>query len=130
MQQSAEAALASVGAAIAELEQLCNEIELSLRERNWSRLNGALAGSRRGMHAFENAMAESQPARSEAFDQAVFARMQRVYAVRQEQLDRLTGIHNEIGERLRAISQWKQYARSVAGSGHVQRPAALFQDVR
>lgn len=130
MQPSAEASLAAVVAAVNELEQFCNEIELSLRERDWKRLNTALAGSRRAMHAFENAMAESQPARTEAFDQTVFARMQRVYAVRQEQLERLTSIHNEIGDRLRSISQWKQYARSVAGSGPVQRPAALFQDVR
>lgn len=129
MQQSDSATLESVTACVTELENLCNEIELSLRASDWQRLSGVLQEVRRAMHAFENAMAETAEERDEAFDRTVFARLQRVYAVRDEQVQRLQAIHDGIGERLRSISRWKQYARAV-GTRERGKPPRLFSDVR
>ena len=112
------------------MEHQCNEIELSLRCRNWDRLGTVIAESRRSMHEFENAMADSHEARDDEFDRVVFARLQRVFAVRDEQMKRLQAINREIGDRLRSISKWKQYARAVAGPGRAARRASLFQDIR
>ncbi len=129
MQQSDETALAGVSAEIERIEGLCNEIELSLRARDLLRLDVAVADSRRAMNAFENEMAQTQPLRNEEFDRTVFVRLQRVFAVREDQMKRLEGTHRAIGEQLRAISRWKQYARSVAGPRQT-RPPALFQELR
>ncbi len=129
MQQSDEGTLDLVSQEIERLESLCNEIELCLRSRDWRRLDVAIADSRRAMHSLENAMAATQPVRDEEFARVVFARLQRVFAVRDDQMKRLEATHRGIGEQLRAISRWKQYARSVAGPKQPVRPA-LFQELR
>lgn len=125
-----ELLLSQVGHCITALEQNCNDIELSLRERNWERLAQVLGDARRLMHGFDNAMSEAQPLRNDEFDQTVFARLQVVYGVRAEQMKRLEVIHGGIGERLRSLSHWKQYARSIAGPDAGKSSAALFQDIR
>ena len=129
MQQSDSGNLETVTARVSELEVLCNDIELSLRTNDWDRLQAVLCDVRRAMHAFENAMAETAHERDDEFDRVVFARLQHVYAVRDEQVKRLRAIHEGIGERLRAISRWKQYARAV-GTRDAGKPARLFSDVR
>ncbi|MEO9170185.1 MAG: hypothetical protein ABI278_03350 [Candidatus Aquilonibacter sp.] len=115
---------------VSDLETLCNDLEIGLRERNWEKLDTAISGSRRAMHAFENAMAESSALRDDDFDQAVFARLQRVFGVRDEQMKRLETLHGAAGDRLRALSRWKQYARGVTNSDTGKRPPSLFQDLR
>lgn len=130
MQQSDDRAPAGVSEHVAELETLCTEIESSLCASDWKRFDAAIANSRRARHAFENAMAETAGTHDAEFERAIFTRLQRVFAVRDDQMKRLQAIHDGIGERLRAISRWKQYARAVGGSHAAQRPPALFVDVR
>ena len=130
MPQSAEAVLAALHDRITQLEQLCNEIELSLRAADMSRLGVAIAHSRRLTHEFENAMGEAKPLRTEDFDQAIFARLQRIYSVRAEQMHRLAAKRDEIGGRLRTISKWKEYARSVAGRDALKRKPRIIEDIR
>jgi hypothetical protein len=128
--QSAEAAFNSLGSLISELEQLCNEIELSLRASDGARLERAIAASRRKTHEFENAMADAKPMRTPDMDKAIFARLQRIYAVREAQMQRLQAKHDEIGGRLRTISRWKQYSRSIGGLEARRVKSRLFEDRR
>ncbi len=115
---------------VTALERLCNEIERSLRQPDWQRLDAALADTRRTMHEFENAMGEAMSLRTSEFDRVIFARLQRVYAVRQEQMKRLQAIHDATGEKLRMLSRWKTYARSIAGPDARKRNPTLLDDVR
>jgi hypothetical protein len=130
LQPSAEEAFAKLGPLLASLEQLCNELELALRELDWERLGTAIRNSRRTMAEFENAMADAKPLRSEGVDSAIFARLQRIYAVRDDQLTRLQAVHDDIGKRLRSISRWKSYARSIGGPDAGRVESRLFSDLR
>jgi len=112
------------------LEQLCNELELALREGDWKRLGAAISSSRRTMAEFEQAMAEAKSVRTAEFDREIFARLQRVYSVRAEQLARLQAYHDDVGKRLRTISRWKGYARSIGGPDVGRTPSRLFSDLR
>jgi hypothetical protein len=123
--------LERIGTEIGKLEQLCNELELGLREREWARMVKAMRETRRVLHALQNAMAELKSLRTTEFDSTLFARLQRVYAVHQDQMKRVQTVHDEAGARLRTISKWKSYARSIGGSKIEQQPSAqLFQDLR
>lgn len=128
MRPSAEAQLETIAATVAGLEQLCNELELALRESDWPRMEAAIADTRRTMHALENAMADATSVRTVEFDEAIYARLQRVYSVRDEQMKRLATMHEETGERLRALSRWKGYARSIGSEP--ARPPRIFSDLR
>ena len=130
MPPSADTVLNALGDHVSQLEVLCNEIELSLRASDWSRLERAIASSRRQMHEFENAMADAKPLRTANFDRDIFARLQRIYAVRDAQMKRLAATHDEIGGRLRALSRWKEYARSIAGRDAGNVASRLFEDRR
>ena len=120
-----QAALETVAREINELERLCLEIDASIGERNWDRLAGALADSRRVTHSVQNAMGDATPFRTAEFDKAAFGRLQQIFAYRQERMDTLQAIHDDIGERLRQISRWKVYARSVGGGERLRRSAGL-----
>lgn len=122
--------LAAVNAELHALEQLCNELEMGLRTQNWERLDGTLRDSRRTMHAFENAMVASRDVRSVEFDREVYARLQRIYAVREQQMSRLKALHDAIGQKLQTFSRWKAYARSIGGSSGRRRGVSLLDDVR
>lgn len=122
--------LSHVLSEVEQLEQLCNEMELALRETDFERLNVALADARRTMHAFENAMEAAANVRDEAFDAAVFARLRKVYAVRDEQQGRLKMHRNALGERLAGIARWREYARSIGGSKVGRARRSLFDDRR
>lgn len=98
---------------VAELERLCGELEKNLVAGDWSAAANALRDSRRVTHAFANAMEAAQPDRDEAFDGQVYARMRRVFDVRENQLERLQIFHEQAGERLRTLSKWKVFARSI-----------------
>lgn len=119
MQPSADAgqeALEAVARDINELERLCLEIDASITERNWDRLGAALADSRRVTHSMQNAMGDATPYRTAEFDKAAFARLQQIYAYRQERMEMLRQTHEAIGDRLRQLSRWKEYARSIGGN--------------
>jgi hypothetical protein len=120
-----QAALEAVARDINELEALCLEIDASIDERNWDRLGTAMSDSRRVTHALQNAMGEATPYRTSEFDKAVFERLAHIYAYRQERMDRLQAAHDEIGERLRQLSRWKTYARSIAGNQPRSRSSLL-----
>jgi hypothetical protein len=130
LQPSVETAFGSLNGLVTALEQLCNELELALRAADWNRMGVAIADSRRTMAEFENAMAEAKPLRTADFDQVIFARLQRVYSVRADQMKRLQAANDEIGKRLRTISRWKSYARSIGGPDVNRTPSRLFSDVR
>lgn len=120
-----QAALEAVARDINELERLCIEIDASITEKNWDRLGSALSDSRRITHSMENAMADAGPFRTAAFDTAAFERLRQIYAYRQQRMDALQEIHDEAGERLRTLSRWKGYARSVGGGEGARRSAGL-----
>jgi len=127
---SAEAQLNALGDHVNELEQLCNEIELSVRAFDWNRLGRAIAESRRKTHEFENAMASAKRVRTPAFDKVIFARLHRIFEVRDGQLKRVQEKRDEIGGRLRTLSRWKEYSRSVAGPEGRRVQPLLFEEQR
>ena len=132
MQPSASAgqtALELIARDINELERLCLEIDAAITERDWKRLGAALADSRRVTHSVENAMDDAMPYRTEEFDTAVFARLRQIYAYREERMVTLQGVHDDIGDRLRQLSRWKGYARSIAG-GERRTTSRLFDSRR
>jgi hypothetical protein len=120
-------ALDGVAREINELERLCGEINAALDERNWARLAGAIADSRRVTHAMENAMADAMPYRDARFNQAVFARLQRIFSYRQERMRELEAFHHEVAEKLKQISRWKVYARSLGSREPIKRTTGLNQ---
>ena len=121
----ARSALEHIASAIAELERLCLEIDASIAARDWPRLSTALSDSRRVTHGVENAMAEGAAYRTPDFDKAAFERLQQVFAYRQERLDTLQAIHNEVGERLKQLSLWKTYAKAVTPKEMPRRSLGL-----
>jgi hypothetical protein len=129
LQQSAEelgrAALEAVAKDINELERLCVEIDASITARDWSRLDTAIAESRRVTHSAENAMELAAPYRTTAFDAAAFGRLREIFAYREERMQTLQAIHDDFGDRLRQLSRWKTYARSIAGGEGSRRSAGL-----
>jgi hypothetical protein len=125
-----DARLNGIAAEMTNLEQLCNELELGLRSRDFARMERALNDSRRVMHAFRNAMAESKPLRTAEFDRVVFARLQRIYSIHQDQMGRLGAVRDDAAERLRTIAKFREYARSIGGSKAQRNRAKLFQDLR
>lgn len=132
MPPSAEAKerLGEIVAEVTQLEQLCNEMELALRETDFARLDAAIADARRTTHALENAMHAAADVRDERFDATLFARLQKIFDVREEQQRRLEMHRDSIGERLNAIARWREYARSIAGSKAARRRVSHFEDRR
>ena len=108
-----ETRLRAIADHIGALETLCRTLESRLMSRDWHGLEEAIADSRRITHGLQNAMEDAVAARDELFDSQVFSRLRRVYAVRDEQMDRLSRYRDSVGERLRTISKWKGYARSI-----------------
>ncbi len=96
------------------MEALCGRIERALMRRQWSDLEGAIADSRRVMHAFQNAMDDARTFRNRDFDEDVFRRLRYIQAIRQNQMTRLQQYHDAIGERLRLMARWKSALRSIA----------------
>jgi hypothetical protein len=126
---SGQAVLEAVARDVNELERLCLEIDASINDHDWERLGAALADSRRITHSVSNAMGDATPYRTAEFDTAVFLRLQQIYAYRQERMNMLQQIHDEIGDRLRQLSRWKGYARSISG-GERRTQSSLFDSRR
>lgn len=82
--------------------------------RNWNELDGAIADSRRFMHALQNAMEEGAPSRDAQFDETVTRRLRYVHAIRENQMTRLQQYHDAVGERLRLMARWKSALRSMS----------------
>ena len=112
-----QALLANVEGEVAELERLCETLEKKLLRGEWAGAAEALQDARKTTHGFLNAMEAAGEVRTEAFDLAVHARIQRVLEIRNDQLKRLETFRDDVGQRLRALSQWNGFARAV-GAKH------------
>jgi pyrroloquinoline quinone (PQQ) biosynthesis protein C len=115
----------AIQAEVRELEELCKRLEQHLVRGDWKAASEAVSDSRRVTHAFLNAMEEAGDARNQEFDAAIYARMRRVFDVRQDQLARLETFRDDVGERLQAISRWKQFGRSIGAKRASKRGAGL-----
>ncbi|HLX25709.1 MAG TPA: hypothetical protein VKR05_01850 [Candidatus Cybelea sp.] len=101
---------------VEELERLCKTLEEHLVAGNWESATGALRDSRRVTHAYLNAMEAAATVRDEAFDRSIHERLRRIFDVREDQLVRLRAYHAGVGERLTALSRWKQFARGIGAN--------------
>jgi len=70
-------------------------------------------------------MEAAQPSRDEVFDRAVYARIRRVFDVREDQLERLQAYHDRVGERLQTLSRWKVFARGIGARRAPQKTLGL-----
>jgi len=110
---------------VGDLERLCAELEKGMAATDWESCNGLLAQMRRSTHALRNALQATQGQRDEAFEEQLRARIQRIMQVRDGQIGRLRAFHDGVGERLRTLSNWKVYARSVGAKDAPRRSAGL-----
>jgi hypothetical protein len=93
--------------------------------RRWDILEIAIADSRRITHALQNAMDAAGGVRTKDFDDAVFARLRYVHAIRENQMARLQQYHDAVGERLQLLSRWKQALKSLGSRRPKPRLASL-----
>lgn len=80
---------------------------------DWNGAANALRDQRRVTHAFLNAMEAARRWNDAEFENAVIARMRRIFDVRQDQIERLQSFHDDVGRRLQELSRWKVFARSM-----------------
>jgi hypothetical protein len=110
---------------VIELERLCGLLEKALVAGEWDDASQALRESRRATHAFRNAMEAAAGKRDEAFDEGIYRRVKRIYDARQDQIERLSGFHDQIGQRLQTLSTWKIFARSIGAKHAPSRTLGL-----
>jgi hypothetical protein len=109
------------------LERLCADVERAMMSGRWDDLSVALAESRRVQHALQNAMHEAAGARDEAFDATVYAKLQWIFAIRENQMARLRHYQGSISERLQSIARAKSVARRVGVERTPSRLGTLNQ---
>ena len=117
-----------VRSGLAELETQCRELGPLIDKRDWKGFKALLSDMARARHAVMNAWEAAQPERTPQFDEEIATRVRRVLQYREWQLQRLQRFYDETGGRLKLISRWKSYARSVAGRG--KREGAVVNDIR
>ncbi len=115
----------AVESEVSALERLCADIERAMMERDWSAFATAMAESRRVTHAMQNCMEAAAAARDADFDEVIFKRLRYVYAVRENQLARLSSYHDAVGERLTQIGTFKRFAKSVGSKRSESRLGSL-----
>jgi len=113
LQASDNARRGAVEREVVELERLCGVLERALVAGEWDDASSAKRDARRTTHAFRNAMEAAGNSRDAEFDEAIYQRVKRVYDARQDQIERLTEFHDQIGQRLQTLSTWKIFARSI-----------------
>jgi hypothetical protein len=113
---------------VAALEAQCRELAPLVDRCEWKSLERLLSDMARVRHALANAWDATEGDRTSEFEEEIRTRVQRVLEYRQYQLQRLEQFRDQTGERLKLISRWRTYARSVAGKRRA--PAALFSDIR
>ncbi|HXF33682.1 MAG TPA: hypothetical protein VN603_03855 [Candidatus Acidoferrales bacterium] len=111
-------------ALVEELDQLCADGERHLMSLRWSDLDLTLADQRRVTQALINVVHATMNERTPEFDDQLKRRIDRIYAVRDNQLKRLMVYRDNIRKRLRVLSQAKQVRRSFGayartGIGHL-----------
>ncbi len=110
---------------VGDLERFCSELETGIAASDWEHCEGLLARMRRATHALGNALQSTQGQRDPAFEEQLRARIQRIMQIRDGQIGRLRDFHDGVGERLRSLSNWKVYARSVGAKDTPRRSAGL-----
>lgn len=111
-------------ALVEELEQLCAQGERDLMGLRWKDLDVTLADQRRVTQALVNAVHATMDLRTPEFDGELRRRIDRIYAVRDNQLKRLIAYRDNVRKRLRVLAQAKQARRSFGayapqGIGHL-----------
>ena len=101
-----------IAALIEELEELCAKAERALVALQWDDVHAAIAEQRRVTQALVNAMEANKSSRTEAFDKEVLRHIERIYAVRDNQLRRMMSYRDKVRERLRLIARAKQARRT------------------
>jgi len=94
---------------------------------SWDDLSVALTESRRVQHALQNAMHDAAGVRDESFDGAVYAKLQWIFAIRENQMARLRHYQDSIAERLQSIARLKNVARRVGAERAPSRLGTLNQ---
>ena len=110
---------------IVDLERLCGELEAGIASNDWARCEGLLGDMRRVTHALRNALQASDGCRSALFEKQMRERVQRIMHVRDGQIERLRAFHDGVGDKLRMLSNWKAYARSVGAKDLYPHSAGL-----
>jgi len=110
---------------IGELESSCAQLESALQDHAWERLDLAIADARRITHGLEQALEVGEVKADAAFEKLVRERLERVHAIRERQVVRLSAYHEELGERLKTFVQFKAFARSIGARNLPPRRAGL-----
>lgn len=110
------------------LEAQCKVLGPLIDRHDWRGFERLLSEMGRARHLVMNAWEAAQPERTAEFDQEIAARVRRVLEYREYQLKRLESYNADTGGRLKLISRWKAYARSVAGRRRNHSP--LLNDIR
>lgn len=129
MPPSAETLRAAVEREVTALEHLCDDMEAALAGRKWIALQRSFGDSRRLSHALKNALESAASVRDDTFDARIYARIRRIYAVRDDQLSRLRSYRDAVSERLQTIAKHKAFARAIGARG-IQSRARLISEVR
>lgn len=122
-------ALDDVRSGVATLEAQCHELAPLIDACDWNGFQRLLSDMGRVRHAVANAWDAAKDKRTPEFEREIVGRVQRILEYRQYQLGRLDQYRGETGERLKLMSRWRSYARSVA-SKRGPAKAALFSDIR
>lgn len=112
------------------LERLVAENERLLTARNWDAFENNFADQRRVTHALQNAMEEASVDRQGPYGQTVMKRLRYIYAVRQNQMERLKAYQGAIKERLNLLSRWKQAAAGWMKKQRNAGSSGSFNDLR
>lgn len=115
MPQSADATSTIVGL-IEQLERQCTLLEQQLVALAWSDLGATLADQQRTLAELTNVVYASADERTPEFNVKLQKRINRIDAVRNNQLKRLMAFRDNCRSRLTVIAKAKQARRSIYGS--------------
>ena len=120
--------LAAVVTELRALEGACAEAERALMQADWSAFDQAARDQRRLTHALQNAMFAAEAERTPEFDEKITRRLQSVYLVRENQIQRIRQYQERVSKRLSTISKWKNASRSML-SGYKPKRGLASLDV-
>lgn len=125
-----DATVEAVERELRSLERLVAENERLLTARNWDGFEDNFRDQRRVTHALQNAMEEAGVDREGPYGQKVMKRLRYIYAVRQNQMERLKSYQGAIKERLNLLSRWKQAAAGWVKRRRDAGASGSFSDLR
>lgn len=107
---------------IEEIDQLCAKAERELVARDWKALGATLNEQRRALAALTNAVYATRETRTPHFNDQLRKRIARIYAIRDNQLKRLTAFRDVCRSRLTVIARAKQARHSLV---RPKRPSSV-----